>query len=131
MYKRQALTTAEINKGWSYLGKSTGGKEKSLIIKDYIDGMEKIMKKYSKKLGPILTDYTKKRTLEPDPDSGVLPMCDEFFINNFKIKKIHVGREFGGVFEDYDDIDGFPFKLYDDVGDMTDYIDRKIQKVKL
>ena len=29
------------------------------------------------------------------------------------------------------DIDGFPFKLYDDVGDMTDYIDRKIKRVKL
>ena len=44
LYK-QALTTTELNKGWIYLGKSTGGKEKSVIIKDYLDGIEKIMKK--------------------------------------------------------------------------------------
>ena len=60
-----------LNKAWGYLGKSTGGKEKSLIIKDYIDGMEKIMKKHSKILGTLLTDYTKKRIQEPDPDSGI------------------------------------------------------------
>ena len=44
---------------------------------------------------------------------------------------VHVGPEFSPAFEDDEDIDGFPFKLYDDVGDMTDYIDRKIQRVKL
>ena len=128
---KKALTTAEINKGWSYLGKSTGGKEKSLIIKDYIDGMEKVMKKYSKKLGSILTDYTKKRTLEPDPDSGDKAMWDELVVNNFKIQKIHVGPEFAPDFDGDDDIDGFPFELYDDTGDMVDYISRTVSRIKL
>ena len=128
---KKALTTAEINKGWSYLGKSTGGKEKSLIIKDYIDGMEKVMKKYSKKLGSILTDYTKKRTLEPDPDSGDKAMWDELVVNNFKIQKIHVGPEFAPDFEEDDDIEGFPFELYDDTGDMVDYISRTVSRIKL
>ena len=40
---KKTMSTNEVGLGWSYLGKSTGGKEKSLIIKDYIDGMEKIM----------------------------------------------------------------------------------------
>ena len=128
---KKALTTTEINKGWSYLGKSTGGKEKSLIIKDYIDGMEKVMKKYSKKLGSILTDYTKKRTLEPDPDSGDKAMWDELVVNNFKIQKIHVGPEFAPDFDGDDDIDGFPFELYDDTGDMVDYISRTVSRIKL
>jgi len=120
-----------INKAWIHLGKSTGGKEKSLIIKDYIDGMEKVMKKHSKILGTLLTDYTKKRIQEPDPDSGDKPMWDELVVNNFTIKKVHISPEFGPDFEDDDDIDGFPFELYQDVGDMVDYITRTVSKIKL
>ena len=120
-----------VAKAWSYLGKEVGGKEKSLVIKDYLDGMEVIMKKHSKTLGKLLTAYTKKRIAEPDPDSGDRPMWDELVVNNFKIKMVHVSPEFSPDFEDEEDIDGFSFKLYDDVGDMTDYIDRKIQRIKL
>ena len=128
---KKGLTTRELNKAWSWLGKSTGGKEKSIIIKDYIDGMEKIMKKYSKPLGALLTDYTKKRTLDPDSDSGEKAMWDELVVNNFKIQKIHVGPEFAPDFEDVDDIDGFPFELYDTPEDMVDYITRTVQRIKL
>ena len=120
-----------VAKAWSYLGKEVGGKQLSLVIKDYIDGMEVIMKKNSRVLGKLLTAYTKKRIADPDPDSGDRPMWDELVVNKFKIKMVHVGPEFSPDFEDDEDIDGFPFKLYDDVGDMTDYIDRKIQRVKL
>jgi len=120
-----------INKAWNYLGKSTGGKEKSLIIKDYIDGMEKTMKKHSKVLGSLLTDYTKKRIQEPDPDSGDKPMWDELVVNNFKIKKVHIGPEFGPDWEDDDDIDGFSFELYQDTGDIADYIYRTVSRIKL
>ena len=127
----RAGDTNEIAKAWSYLGRSVGGKEKSVIIKNYIDGIEKIIKKYSKPLGTVLTDYTKKRTLDPDPDSGDKAMWDELVVNNFKIQKIHVSPEHGPDFEDDDDIDGFPFELYQDVGDMIDYITRTVQRIKL
>ena len=123
--------TNVIAKAWSYLGKSVGGKEKSVIIKDYIDGMEKIMKKYSRPLKSVFTDYTKKRTLDPDPDSGDTAMWDELVVNNFKIQMIHVSPEFSPDFEEDDDIDGFPFKMYDDTGDMVDYINRKVLDIKL
>ena len=121
------------NKSWIALGKEykNDGKTKSLIIKDYIDGMEKVMKKYSAKLKSVLLDYVKKRVLEPDPDSGEVAEWDELVVNNFQIQKIHVGPEFGPDFEDDDDIDGFPFELYDDAGDMADYIARTVQKIKL
>ena len=129
-------TTSEIATMWSGLGRATGGKEKSLIIKDYIDGMEKIMKKYAKPLRSILTDYTKKRTLEPDPDSGETAMWDELVVNNFKIQMVHIGPEMSPDFDPEeedslgkDDIGGFDYLLYDDVGDMVDYIDRKIQRI--
>ena len=128
---KKGLTIRELNKAWIYLGKSTGGKEKSVIIKNYIDGMEKIMKKYSKPLRSIFTDYTKKRTLDPDEDSGERAMWDELVVNNFKIQKIHVGPEFADDFRDDDDIEGFPFEVYDDVGSMTDYIARTVLDIKL
>ena len=127
----RAGDTNVIAKAWSYLGKSVGGKEKSVIIKDYIDGMEKIMKKYSKPLKSVFTDYTKKRTLDPDEDSGDTAMWDELVVNNIKIKMIHVSPEFSPDFEEDDDIDGFPFKMYDDTGDMVDYINRTVAKIKL
>ena len=133
---KKGLTIRELNKAWIYLGKSTGGKEKSVIIKNYIDGMEKIMKKYSKPLRSIFTDYTKKRTLDPDEDSGEKAMWDELVVNNFKIQKIHVGPEFAPDFEGddplgSDDIGGFPFELYDTPEDMVDYITRTVSKIKL
>ena len=89
------------------------------------------MKKYSKSLQSVLTDYTKKITLEPDPDSGDTAMWDELVINNFKIQKIHVGPEFADDFREDDDVEGFPFEVYDTPEDMVDYITRTVQRIKL
>ena len=123
-----------VNKSWIALGKEYGSRSrednkiKSQIIKDYLDGMEKIMKKYSAKLKSVLLDYVNKRASEPDPDSGDLPEWDELVVNNFKIQKIHVGPEFSPDFEEDDDIDGFPFKGWDDTSDLTKYIAQKVKK---
>ena len=119
-----------VNKAWNYLGKSTGGKEKSLIIKDYLDRMEKIMKKYSRKLRPLFTDYTKNRTLNVDPDSGDVPQWDELVVNNFKIKHIHVGHEYAEDFQDDEDIDGFPFTGWNDDKKLSDYIAKIVKMGK-
>ena len=118
-----------VNKSWIALGKEykSEGKILSQIIRDYIDGMEKVMKKYSKPLRSVLTDYTKKKTLTPDPDSGDVPLWDELVVNNFTIQKIHVGSEWGEDWQDDDDILGFPFELYTDNGDMVDYINRTLR----
>ena len=119
-----------VNKAWGYLGKSTGGKEKSLIIKDYLDGMEKVMKKYAKPLGTIFTDYVKKRIQEPDPDSGDKPMWDELVVNNFKIEKVHVVT--GDDPDDWDESDfGLPIKVWNDRGDAADYIRKTVSRIKL
>ena len=53
-----------VNKSWIALGKEYGSRSKednkikSQIIKDYLDGMEKVMKKNSRVLGSLLTAYT-------------------------------------------------------------------------
>ena len=119
-----------VNKAWGYLGKSVGGKEKSLIIKDYLDGMEKVMKKYAKPLGTIFTDYVKKRIQEPDPDSGDKPMWDELVVNNFTIEKVHVVT--GDDPEDWDETDfGLPIKVWSDRESAAAYIRTTVSKIKL
>jgi len=119
-----------VNKAWGYLGKSVGGKEKSLIIKDYLDGMEKVMKKYAKPLGTIFIDYVKKRIQEPDPDSGDKPMWDELVVNNFKIEKVHVVT--GDDPEDWDETDfGLPVKVWSDRQSAAAYIRTTVSKIKL
>jgi len=127
---KKGLTTRELNRGWSYLGKSTGGKEKSIIIKDYIDGMEKIMKKYSKPLQSIFKDYTKKRTLDPDEDSGDTELWDELVVNNVKIEKVHVATSDEEGEWDETDFD-LPLTQWEDSGDLADYIARTVSKIKL
>ena len=69
-------------------------------------------------------------------------MWDELVVNNFTIQKIHVGPEFSPDFAPLvkgdgdrmytfgdrdDDIEGFPFELYYEVGDMVDYINRTLR----
>ena len=121
-----------INKAWIELKTERINDKKvmGLIIRDYLDGIEKIMKNYSKPLKSIFTDYAFDKELVPDPDSGDFALWDEIVVNNFKIKKIHVTQEFSPDFEgdddplDSSDIGGFPFELYHDDGDLADYIAR-------
>ena len=122
----------DVNKAWTHLRKEMEGDGKtiSMVIKDYIDGMEKIMKKYSRKLRPLFTDYTKNRTLNVDPDSGDVPQWDELVVNNFTIKKIHVGQEYAEDFQDDDDIDGFPFQTWNDDAKLSDHITKIVKKGK-
>ena len=120
------MTMTNINQAWSALGKEyeNEGKTLSLIIKDYLDGIEKIMTKYSKPLKSIFTDYAFDKELVPDPDSGDFSLWDEIVVNNFQVVKVHVTQEFSPDFDGDDDIDGFPFELYDDNKDLVSYIDR-------
>ena len=121
-----------VNKAWGNLGKEykSDGKGKSLIIKDYIDGMEKIMKKYSKPLQSIFKDYTKKRTLDPDEDSGDTELWDELVVNNVKIERVHIAT--GDEEGEWDETDfNLPLTEWEDSGDLADYITRTVQKIKL
>ena len=126
-------TPSKVEIAWTELGYiDTPNKTIGLIIKDYIDGMEKIIKKHSKSLRSLFTDYVKSRVQEPDPDSGDFAQWDELVVNNFKIKKVHVGQEFAADFEGEDALDmyGLPFETWDDDGDLMDYITRAMQADK-
>jgi len=130
----KSMAEMSINAAWIELQDEREYYKKvmGLIIKDYIDGMEKVMKKHSKPLKSIFTDYAFDKELVPDPDSGDLALWDEIVVNNFKVKKVHVSAEFSPDFgpdlddplENSDFGWNVPFELYDDDGDLADYIAR-------
>ena len=69
---------------WMNLGQSARSDKKtlSLIIKDYMDGIEKIYKQNATHLRGILTNYLNLRRTEE--------AWDEIIANNFKIKKVMI-----------------------------------------
>ena len=128
----KSMAEMSINAAWIELKDEREYYKKvmGLIIKDYIDGMEKVMKKYSKPLKSIFTDYAFDKELVPDPDSGDFSLWDEIVVNNFKVVKVHVSAQFSPDFADDDPLTNsdfgwtVPFKLYDDDKDLVDYIDK-------
>jgi len=64
-------------------GREGGGNRLRLVIKDYFDGVEKVIKKYKKGLGSIYYGYAKSKR---QTDNA----WDEQIVNNIKIKKLHI-----------------------------------------
>ena len=63
-------------------GREGGGNRLRLVIKDYFDGVEKVIKKNKEVMGSIFYSYAKsKRQTENS--------WDEQIVNNIKIKKLH------------------------------------------
>ena len=58
-------------------------KKLSLVIKDYFDGVEKIIKKHKKVMGNIFYGYAKSKRSTEDS-------WDEQLVNNIKVKTVHL-----------------------------------------
>ena len=67
-------------------GTPAGAKKLSLVIKDYFDGVEKVIKKNKKVFESIFYGYAKSKR---QTDNA----WDEQIVNNIKIKKVHILRE--------------------------------------
>ena len=59
------------------------GKALGLVIKDYFDGVERIIKKNSEVMGNIFYGYAKSKRMTDNA-------WDEQIVNNIKIKKVHL-----------------------------------------
>ena len=82
------------------------GKKLRLVIKDYFDGVEKIIKRHQKTMGGIFYGYAKsKRQTEES--------WDEQLVNNIKIKKVHVLEV-----KSYEDAD---YVVHDDVSSVGNW----------
>ena len=62
------------------------GKKLRLVIKDYFDGVEKVIKKNKEVLGNIFYGYAKSKRMTDNA-------WDEQIVNNIQIKKVHIISE--------------------------------------
>jgi hypothetical protein len=98
------------------------GKKLSLIIKDYYDGIEAVLKKNSRVMKKALYDYAKNSKVSDDA-------WDEQVVNNIKIKKVHILSDEVDL-DDLHDMypkglvnSGFPdVKFWDDSSTLQTYI---------
>ena len=79
--KLQPYSKKLANTQWQHIGQHPLS-DKRKIIADYIDGMEKVIKKHSAKLRGVFTRYLDRRRTD---DSW-----DEIIVNDIKIKQVHI-----------------------------------------
>ena len=93
-------------------GREGGGKRLSLVIKDYFDGVEKILKKNKEVMGNIIYGYTKSKRMTDNA-------WDEQIVNNIEITKIHTWESSQGSFppswikKQIANISDWPVKVWD------------------
>ena len=103
------------------------GKKISLVIKDYFDGMEKVIKRNKEVMGSIFYGYARSKRMTDNA-------WDEQIVNNIKIKKIHVIQVKG--YEDdemvyHDDVKGvgnWPIKEWDYSSELEIYTRAVVKK---
>ena len=81
------------------------GKILRVVIKDYFDGVEKIIKKHKKTMENIFYGYAKSKRSTEDS-------WDEQLVNNIKIKKVHLIHFRDSDWPGIEDAEGFPAKDY-------------------
>ena len=99
-----------------------------MAIKDYLDEIEKVMKKNSKVLKSLFYDYAKNKIFRYEKGKEQ-SQWDEIVVNNFVVNKVHVTPAYSHDYEDDDTIHGFPIMRYDDIWNLERYI-QKITKIK-
>ena len=110
-----------FGKYWSLQG-LLDNKSKSLLIKDYIDGMTKVLKKNKTTVEKALRTYSNKRVTKRS--------WDEQLVDQFTIQKIHflttAGGGLGGIKDDFKailDKKRIPYKDWDiDYAGIATYI---------
>lgn len=99
-----------------------------MAIKDYLNEIEKVMKKNSKVLQSLFYDYAMNRTFRYEKGKEQ-SQWDEIVVNNFVVNKVHVTPDYADDYEDDETIHGFPIKRYDDIQNLESYI-QKTTKIK-
>jgi len=107
-------------------GREGGGERLRLVIKDYFDGVEKILKKNKEVMGNIFYGYAKGKRMTDHA-------WDEQIVNNIKVKKVHVIKPPRAVPYDYVqdiiDMPGIPpVKVWDSSTDLEIYTREVVTK---
>ena len=107
-------------------GREGGGERLRLVIKDYFDGVEKILKKNKEVMGNIFYGYAKSKRMTDNS-------WDEQIVNNIKVKKIHIIKPPRAVPYDYVqdiiDMPGIPpVKVWDSSTELEIYTRNVVTK---
>ena len=108
---------------------SGDGKALSLAIKDYFDGVEKVIKKNKEVLGDIFYGYARSKRMTDNS-------WDEQIVNNIEIKKVHVikphpSKDVWGedeIKQHITDVHKWPIKAWDASIDLEIYTRKIVAK---
>jgi len=100
-------------------------KKLSLVIKDYFDGVEKILKKNKEVMGNIFYGYAKSKRMTDNS-------WDEQIVNNIKVKTVHIIKSAeldDQVIADIKNMSGMPpVKVWDSSTDLEIYTRNVVTK---
>jgi len=110
-------------------GREGGGNRLRLVIKDYFDGIEQVLKKNKKVMGNIIYGYTKSKRMTDNA-------WDEQIVNNIKVKTIHIWPDRPGVYSQTEDkikqqitdIKNWSIKAWDSTMDLEIYTREVVKK---
>jgi len=110
-------------------GREGGGSRLRLVIKDYFDGVEKVLKENIEVMGNIIYGYTKSKR---QTDNA----WDEQIVNNIKVKTIHIWPDGPGVWRQTEDeikqqitdIKRWPIKTWGATIDLEAYTREVVKK---
>jgi len=106
-------------------GREGGGSRLRLVIKDYFDGVEKILKKNKEVMGNIFYGYAKSKRMTDNS-------WDEQIVNNIKVKTVHIIKSAeldDQVIADIKNMSGMPpVKVWDSSTDLEIYTRNVVTK---
>ena len=108
-------------------GREGGGNRLRLVIKDYFDGVEKVLKKNKEVMGNIIYGYTKSKRMTDNA-------WDEQIVNNIKVKMVHTWRTSQGSFppswvqKQIANITTWPIKTWDATIELEAYTRQVVAK---
>ncbi len=106
-------------------GREGGGERLRLVIKDYFDGVEKVLKKNKEVMSNILYGYAKSKR---QTDNA----WDEQIVNNIKVKTVHIIKSAevdDQVIADIKNMSGMPpVKVWDSSTDLEIYTRQVVTK---
>jgi len=106
-------------------GREGGGSRLRLVIKDYFDGVEKILKKNKEVMGNIFYGYAKSKRMTDNS-------WDEQIVNNIKVKTVHIIKSAeldDQVIADIKNMSGMPpVKVWDSSTDLEIYTREVVTK---
>ena len=106
-------------------GREGGGERLRLVIKDYFDGVEKVLKKNKEVMSDIIYGYAKSKRMTDNA-------WDEQIVNNIKVKTVHVIKSAeldDQVIADIKNMSGMPpVKVWDSSTDLEIYTRQVVTK---